>query len=581
MAVILAEKKSTYGSPYAYYKVETTNVTNRTAKSVDVTFKVTSHLASSSSSLGRSYDLTAGLYLASKWYNFKIKDNESWSGTTNHTKTQTITITGLSSSATSITGIKFRVVSSASDDASGLNATACSNITIPLYHTPPVITGYSIEEQNQILIDAGIDDDIFVTNLSKKLFDINYTLDNANFKDATIYNATTYVYDSNSLPILMDLTINPLRIDNLGVPIFVSVTDSEDTRGYFSNSGGSVISGSNIDYYNYILYNKISITSTTRAKRVGQTSGQAALDIDGACFIGSIGNISQENTYSETEDTEFLENKNYYMLDNNNYVLLQNGIDYNIGDSIESYFTLVYEAQPYKPLLKYKYWKYGDNEPETYEHIIPSSEISVSNGIFSVKDYEIGSTSEYILTEDTTFQDGKTYYTLVGTTYSEATVTVGDTIPSNTYYEVNPMYFDPRNAYRVKVYAEDSFTNIESTELQIQKGKALWSEYENRIDIEKLTIDNENIITIKEYTQNTGAIASGSNGSLTYDVTKEGYVPIGIMGFVCDGTRPSYISIFRSVINNNSASIYFKNTHPSSALGSDTSITIYVAYIRS
>lgn len=41
----------------------------------------------------------------------------------------------------------------------------------------------------------------------------------------------------------------------------------------------------------------------------------------------------------------------------------------------------------------------------------------------------------YLLTEDTTFQSGKTYYTLSGGTYTAATVTVGNAVTANTYYE--------------------------------------------------------------------------------------------------------------------------------------------------
>lgn len=42
---------------------------------------------------------------------------------------------------------------------------------------------------------------------------------------------------------------------------------------------------------------------------------------------------------------------------------------------------------------------------------------------------------QYTLTDDATFQDGKTYYTESGGVYSEATVTTGDDVPADTYYE--------------------------------------------------------------------------------------------------------------------------------------------------
>ena len=40
----------------------------------------------------------------------------------------------------------------------------------------------------------------------------------------------------------------------------------------------------------------------------------------------------------------------------------------------------------------------------------------------------------YLLTEDTTFQSGTTYYTLSDGTYTQASVTVGNDVTPNTYY---------------------------------------------------------------------------------------------------------------------------------------------------
>lgn len=42
----------------------------------------------------------------------------------------------------------------------------------------------------------------------------------------------------------------------------------------------------------------------------------------------------------------------------------------------------------------------------------------------------------YKLTEDATFQSGKTYYTKSGTTYTAATVTAGESVTADTYYEL-------------------------------------------------------------------------------------------------------------------------------------------------
>lgn len=60
----------------------------------------------------------------------------------------------------------------------------------------------------------------------------------------------------------------------------------------------------------------------------------------------------------------------------------------------------------------------------------------------------------YALTTDETFQNGKTYYTKDGDTYSEATVTVGADVPGNTYYEKNPA--DTRASYGYNNWEESA-----------------------------------------------------------------------------------------------------------------------------
>ena len=104
MAVILNNKKSTNGSPYAFYTVETTNITNRTQTTVDISFKITVNLQYAESVSGTGRPLTGGLYLQGNWYTFTIKNSSTaWSGTAKHYINTTITITGLTSTQTSIT----------------------------------------------------------------------------------------------------------------------------------------------------------------------------------------------------------------------------------------------------------------------------------------------------------------------------------------------------------------------------------------------------------------------------------------------------------------------------------------------
>lgn len=145
MATILSKTKSSVGNPYCYYKVESTSITDRTVNTVKIAVKITSNLASSQSHFGTGYTLNAQLYLNGSWSsNIQLKgSSDSWSGTNEHTKTATLTVSGLSATQTSITGVKFKVTSSASDDACQLNSTNCNNITIPAGLAPSLITSVS------------------------------------------------------------------------------------------------------------------------------------------------------------------------------------------------------------------------------------------------------------------------------------------------------------------------------------------------------------------------------------------------------------------------------------------------------
>ena len=114
-----------------------------------------------------------------------------------------------------------------------------------------------------------------------------------------------------------------------------------------------------------------------------------------------------------------------------------------------------------KPIIKYKYWKLGETEPLTFDNTIPSDNITVSENNFSVSGFEIGSIDE---------------------------------TASN--------YFNPENAYRVKVYVEDNFTSYTSQEKQIPVGEATWSEYKDRVDFKKATIKGKDIISDIVYGDN-------------------------------------------------------------------------------
>ena len=387
MAKILDEAKSNIGGPYVFYTVYANEVSNsRTVDSVKVKVQVDTHLQYSSSYLGGGYPLTGYITLNGVDRSIAIKGSgDSWSGTTVHTQTQTITVTGLTSSATSLTNVKFKVSSKNGNDSGELSSKSCSNIAITMGHLPPSINSYSIIEQNQDLIDVGIGNNVIVDNLSQKQVTLSYELhDGATATKFGIYNGIKpYLFDNN--PFVLDFSTLSLDKTNDNINIKYALRDSL----------GSQTLTDDILYTN-IPYTKINFTNnTTMAKRIGQLSGRVGLDINGIIYNGVVGNIDQTS---------------------------------------------------YKPTIKYKYWEFGDTEPNTYNHTIPSQNITSSNNVFSVSSYDIGST-----------------------------------------IDTDPNYFNPEKVYRIKIYVEDNFTNAESSELQIAKGYAVWSEYSDRVEFDKLT----------------------------------------------------------------------------------------------
>ena len=506
MATILSNKKSTYGSPYCFYTLEYTSTSNRTAVSVDITFKITSHLQYGNSSFGTGRTLKAQIYINGDWWPqdsyISVKgSSDSCNGTSNHTKTQTLTITGLNSTDTILTGIKFKVISNASDNACQLNSTSCSDITIPIGHEVPTITSYTMEERNGLLMTSSVDDNVIVENISVKRFTINCALyDSASVSKVGIYN-NIYPYSTSTFEVVSHSGNNwQIRFmlycsqfsfvkdetDNTKIPIVVRVIDSYDTQGVSSTISQS-------DLYSYIPYKTPAINeSNVIVKRIGQTSGRVGITLSGTYYNGVVGSRNQGGTY--------------------------------------------------KPIVRYKFWEARDNEPEYYSNTVPNANVIISNGTFSISNYDIGSTT---------------------------------TSATN--------YFDPEKSYRVKLEVVDNFSTYDISEAKsVPVGEALWTEYKDRVDFKKLTINKEPIITMQEYTLYTGATASNSVATLTYNIAKTGYTPISITGISCEGTRSSFINIYASIINSSTeAEVRYRNTNTSSALVSnDTLVRIIVAYIK-
>lgn len=127
--VVLNNRESTYGSPYGYYTV-TLTPSNRTTNSVTVKCNVSAHLLASNSYT--NYGVTCGLYIGGTWHDFTLVSyGTPWQGTSPISASTIITVSGLTASQTSITGIKFRAIDGASEyEGPSLSATNCSDLAI-------------------------------------------------------------------------------------------------------------------------------------------------------------------------------------------------------------------------------------------------------------------------------------------------------------------------------------------------------------------------------------------------------------------------------------------------------------------
>lgn len=202
----------------------------------------------------------------------------------------------------------------------------------------------------------------------------------------------------------------------------------------------------------------------------------------------------------------------------------------------------VNQGSSYKPTIKYKFWEYGTSEPSwSNAATISSSNISVDgNGNYSVSNLNIGSTN-----------------------------------PSASNY------FDYEKAYRIKIKVNDNFTEAETSELSIPVGKATWTEYKDRVDFAKLTIDNQPIIVTDYKSVYTGDTSAGGNNNKDITITKTGYKPIGIVGARVIGSRSSFVYLYQFyVTSDTTAKVYWRNTGTNALVTNNTAIEVYVAYIK-
>ena len=130
----LINATSRVAAPEINYKV-TAKTSGRTEDSVKVTVAITGSLGNDASYFLTGYGLEASVYIGGLWRSVTLKKTaDKWRGRTGHTVNLSFTITGLSSTTSKLTGIKFKV--SRTDDlgkAGILNATTCNDLAISQY----------------------------------------------------------------------------------------------------------------------------------------------------------------------------------------------------------------------------------------------------------------------------------------------------------------------------------------------------------------------------------------------------------------------------------------------------------------
>lgn len=121
--------------PYIHYTVSA-KVYERTASTAKVSIIVGTRLDNSDSYFGSPYGLTGWIYIGGAWKSLKLKgSDEFWRGTSIHSRTMSVTITGLTSAQSKIGSIKFKATRD--DNTLGtsgvLSETNCSDVNVGTY----------------------------------------------------------------------------------------------------------------------------------------------------------------------------------------------------------------------------------------------------------------------------------------------------------------------------------------------------------------------------------------------------------------------------------------------------------------
>ncbi len=140
---ILSKKQSNVGSPYVFYSVSL-STSERTTNSVKVKATITASLQYSQSWMGTGLILKGSLYIGGAWRSGTLKkSSDVWRGQTAHTVNMSFTVTGLSASTSSLTGIKFKVDRTDTySNAGELRECSCKNMSISTYEASVPATYY-------------------------------------------------------------------------------------------------------------------------------------------------------------------------------------------------------------------------------------------------------------------------------------------------------------------------------------------------------------------------------------------------------------------------------------------------------
>lgn len=141
---VLNKQMSDSDEPKFYYTV-TLKSSGRTSNSVKINATITTSLRYDGSYFGRGFGLKASLYIGGAWRDVVIKTtSEYWEGRTAHTVNFSFTVSNLSASAASLTGIKFKVTrtDSVGGGAGILSEKSCSNFGISTYEASVPETYY-------------------------------------------------------------------------------------------------------------------------------------------------------------------------------------------------------------------------------------------------------------------------------------------------------------------------------------------------------------------------------------------------------------------------------------------------------